>query len=592
MKSVESYYILLSFGETKLEEFKDYICHAKPDMIELEALRGTGYAFFPSNIAPVLPGLVGDPIAEWASICRDEGVKVGIYVAAWACGDPQPKAGWNEIDKNGNIKSAMHCYNSPWAEDFFIPFLLEIIDCYSPTHFWFDGVWLDNEPCYCIYCEKKFKNRYGYSIPKEVDVEKKYKIQLFREESMDEAIKHVSDELKKKSSEVKLACNTAYYFKALRRPVGVDWLSWDYLNTADWRNLSFQSTYLSTAGKPADIMVFENSRFWDKNNVYVRRPRSITHLKTEASSILAHGLIFHLWQDPNSDGTLGKYKKTVAKDIGEFVKERSDWCVGNESIAEIAILASRKEHLAYWGHTKPRDNPFFLKVLAMHQVLKEGHVPCEIVRDDTFIERKEQYKLVLLPETTILHKKTLENLKLFASSGGKILIIGEPENKKKDYLGLVSKEILQSKNMKEEVKEIEGNIFLLKSNTLSEFNTAPRKKTRNKILKAVEEILEKRLQLKTLAPPGVEVVMNKLNNDVYIHFVNHVPSKIFHEVKERYFDEIITLNNIQTKVKSDNIPQSIILMPSNKNIDFRYKDGYISFILPTLKHHIAAKIQF
>jgi hypothetical protein len=580
----DAFYILLSFGQSSslhTEDFRKYLRVVKPDMVELEAIRYGVYLFTRTKIADAPPDLIGDPVAEWAKVCREEGVKVGIYIAVDLLGD---------VDKNGNKNPVVHCYNSTWIDDFLIPIMLELIELHSARYFWFDGVGIGT--CYCEYCKKKFESQYGYSLPEESDNKQKYDILEFREKCKDEAIIHISEEIKKKSSEAKLACNVSFYFRDLRKPVGVDWLSWDYLNTADWRNLSFQSTYLSTAGKPADIMVYENSRFWDKNKVYVRRPRSITHLKTEASSILAHGLIFHLWQDPNSKGTLGNYKIMIASEIGKFIRERSEWCVGNESIAEVAILASRKEHLTYFGEKNPRDNPFFLKVLAMHQVLKEGHVPCEIVRDDTFIKRNKQYKLVLLPETTTLDKETLENLKIFAKSGGKLLIIGEPENKQEDYLGLVSKENLQAKNMKEDIKEIEENIFLLQSNTLSEFNTAPRKTTRNIILKAIEEILENRLQLKTIAPPGVEVVMNKLNNDIYVHFVNHVPSKIFHEVKERYFDEIITIHNIKTKVKISQIPKTVILMPQNQKIDFQYQNEYLSFTLPQLKHHIAVKIVF
>jgi len=586
----ESYYILLSFGEIEPGEFQEYIRGAKPDMIELEALRGTGYAFYPSKIAPVSPDLVGDPIATWAKICREEGVKVGIYLAAWRSGDPRNITRGLEVDKDGNVKPACHCYNGPWTDEFLIPLMYEIIDRYSPTHFWLDGVWLDG-PCYCDYCESKFKEKYGYPLPKEPNKLQRYDLLEFMESSVDEAIEHLAKKIKEKSPNVKIACNTTYYFKELRKPVGVDWLSWDYLNTADWRNLSFQATYLSTAGKPADIMVFENSRFWDQNNIYVARLRSITHLKTEASSILAHGLIFHLWQNPNPDGTLGSYKKRVAKEIGKFIRERCDWCVGNESIAEVAILASRKEHLLYWGPAQPRSSNFFLRHRGIHQILKEGHIPCEIVRDDTFTDRMKQYRLVILPETITIYKETTEKLKLFASLGGSILIIGKPAEKGEEpYLHLITKDEEEMASSTGGFVEIRERIFLYPSNIISEYITAPRRAIREQVLQPIQRILKEKLQLKIKAPPGVEVVMNRRSNDIFVHFVNHVPGKIMHEINERYFDDVTTIHGIQAEVHTECRPKSVTLTPHNQPLDFSYKDGYISIELPPLEHHMAIKI--
>ena len=44
----------------------------------------------------------------------------------------------------------------------------------------------------------------------------------------------VLETIKKKYPDIKIAGNSSYYFKDLRNPVAVDWLSWDCINTADW----------------------------------------------------------------------------------------------------------------------------------------------------------------------------------------------------------------------------------------------------------------------------------------------------------------------------------------------------------------------
>jgi len=610
---------------TDEEEIREYIRIVKPDMMQYHALGCYGYASFPSKIALPVPGLVGDPLAIWSRICREEGVKFGIYVASYGAGSPLEVPRWREIGKDGKVKPTYYCYNGPWTDEFLISLLLELIDRYSPNHFWLDGVWLGREPCHCEHCKRKFKERYGYPLPKEPVKAHWMDIQEMREASIDEAIKHVAEAIKKKFPNIQIACNSAYFFKDLRKPVDVDWLSWDCLNTPDWRRASFESTYLSTAGKPADIMVYENAIIsWGKDQIEMR-PRSLPHLKTEASTILAHGIRFHYWQDPNPDGSLEPDKKVIAAGIGEFVRQRSSWCVGNESVAEVAILASRKQHLAY-------AEQLDLRVRAMHQILKEGHIPCDVVRDDTLAERIDGYRLMILPETDVIYPKTAEDLKSFAELGGSILIIGKPAEELQDLIGGAVNEVGEEgtsmsidgrpRSSSEHTMRAptckryevaadlrvvlpvgegygplllentfdKGRVFFLPLDVLSEYAVAAWSAARDQVLAAVRKALGDTLQLEVEASAGVEVVMNKRDNELYVHFVNHVPGRVMHEIKERFLDDVAVIYGIRAKIQLKRRPESVILMPGEETLQYSYKDEYIYVELPPLEYHMAVKL--
>jgi hypothetical protein len=315
---------------------------------------------------------------------------------------------------------------------------------------------------------------------------------------------------------------------------------------------------------------------------------------------MAHGLRFHLWQDPNPDGSLDPEKMLIAAEIGRFVRERSEWCVGNESIAEIAIFASRKEHLLYSSQVGSRQYwPGERRVRGMFQILREGHMASEIVHDHSFLRRMNMYKLVILPETQTLYKETAEKIESYVRNGGSILIIGKLFQELIKVLGsvlLTRENDVADKNAGDkntfliEKSYGKGKIFHFPSEIISEYVTAARSKIRNKVLKKIRRALDGKPQICVNAPSGVEIVMNRRNKSLYVHFVNHIPGKIVHEEKERFFDDILVIQEIKADIRLDTEPKLVVLMPNRKEVGFSRKNGYISVDLPPLKYHYAIKI--
>ena len=84
----------------------------------------------------------------------------------------QAHPGWFAIDVKGNPYKAddlyISCINSPYYDEHIPAILKEIAMLYKPEGFT-DNSWSGlgrDSPCYCEYCQKSFKDKTGYEIPK------------------------------------------------------------------------------------------------------------------------------------------------------------------------------------------------------------------------------------------------------------------------------------------------------------------------------------------------------------------------------------------------------------------------------------------
>lgn len=563
---------------TNAGQIREYIRSVRPDRMQIHTIGCFGYAAYRSAIAPVVPGLVGDPLATWKQVCEEEGVKLGFYVATYACDHPEGLLHWRERDSDGNPKKQHYCYNSAWTTEYLIPILYELIDRYQPGHFWFDGTWQQGQPCYCDHCRRRFERTYGYPIPVKPTEEQQADIWEMQEASEDDALRLIREALSAKDPDILLAANTAFFSKDLRPPVAVDWLSWDYVNTPNWRTLPFQCAYLATAGRPADVIVYENACVGANPEVQRRRP--LAHLRTEAATMLAHGIRFHLWHNPLPDGAIAPKAREIGVELAKFVRERGAWCIDSEPSANVAIFAGRRLHLVV--DTRELD----WAIQPMHEILRQGHLPCEIVRRDTFLARKERYRVVIVPDTRLMFREDARILKTFVEDGGALVVIGPLPRELALELEMTSQPAGETvaRNIGA------GRVLHVVRNLVSEFRAVADPDTRDQALRAVREALGNRETIRVNAPTGVEVVPVLQDGSLYVHFVNHVPGRILHETRELLLDEICTVHDVHAEIRIAAEPVRVVLMPGEKPIEYSWKNGWLSVNLPPLGHHVAVRI--
>src|SRR5689334_22654115 len=99
---------------TDAEQIRRYLRMVKPDTTQYHTIGCFGYVGFPSAIAPVVPGLVGDPLKIWAQVCAEEHIPFGCYAASFDCQSPIPVAQWRCINQDGVVSDRYYCPNGPW----------------------------------------------------------------------------------------------------------------------------------------------------------------------------------------------------------------------------------------------------------------------------------------------------------------------------------------------------------------------------------------------------------------------------------------------------------------------------------------------
>ena len=617
---------------TSSTEIRNYLRTVKPDITQYHALGCFGYASYPSIIAPVVPGLCGDPLATWSQVCLEENVGFGCYVASFDCQSPVDVVQWRCISRAGESSKQHFCTNGPWADEFFIPVLKEVIDRYHPAHFWFDGVWLPHKRddyCFCEHCQIRFKTQFGHQMPADPTPVEWMEIQEFHEQSLDHAISHIARSIRRHDSNALLACNYLYFFKDVRKPLAdVDWLSWDALNTPNLHRASFESAYISTAGQPADIMIYEQGIVHVKPQL-LRRLRTATQLLTEASTILAHGARVCLWHDPRSDGSIPETKVEIAAKLAAFVRERQSWCIDNNSVAEVVVLASRLDHFVDPQH---QDKT----VRALQQLLQEAHIPADIVHDDGMLSRLVQYHLVILPETTALNLDTAQWLHQYVLDGGCVLLIAteltgwdtrwldtllghttlihptDDFGGEADWDGRVielghrrfsvegnSRCLVPYTTGEAWLSELilgDGSILIIGGEAASDYAETHWPPLRDLIASAVRKGIGRLPLVEMAGHPGIELVLNRRGPDLYVHLVNLTPGLSFGAPSEVFFDEVPAYRDIALTVRPPQQASSIILLPhGTQPLDFiesrECNDPNnactIGIVVPYLLHHSA-----
>jgi len=112
------------------------------------------------------------------------------------------------------------------------------------------------------------------------------------------------------------------------------------------------------------------------------------------------------------------------------------------------------------------------------------------------------------------------------------------------------------------------------------YTQRPQWNLKNVFRNLINRLLPERL-IEIDAPGMVEVVLNKKDSELHVNLVNHYREKSLGDAIS-ITEKVIPVHNIQVKVKMGKMPQSVTLMPENKELDWNVKDEYLVFTVPKL----------
>ena len=96
----------------------------------------------------------------------------------------------------------------------------------------------------------------------------------------------------------------------------------------------------------------------------------------------------------------------------------------------------------------------------------------------------------------------------------------------------------------------------------------------------MDRLIGDRRQVRTNAPPYVEVVVNRRGSDTYVHLCNQGVGRVL-EGLNQYTDDVVEARDITMNVALPAKPKSVTTVPEGKPLPWRYVDGrlYITDLL-------------
>ena len=392
------------------------------DTIAVFAKCHYGFAYYPTKIGTVHPGLAKDLMREVCLGARDHGIEtVGYYSVFLDTAAIKKHPDWRllpERNKSANDyeprKYEPVCVNSPYLTELLIPQTLEILNNYPVDAMLFDTM-TQFQPCYCGACEKKF----GGKIP-DAGGEKWMDYVNWYHGCYRDFYSRITEAVNERAPRAECLVNWEWSVLYPEAPVRhIKRLIGDLFPSG--RVSSFYSRYWSGTGLPFDYM---NGRFmhglgdWTSNND--------TTLQYAAAGSMASGGGVYIIDRQLPDGRLEKRSHETIKRVFGFVNERREWVINSKPVPEIAVLVTADHMTGASLSIFPDGEARKIRqsvIKAAHEILSEGGVHFTFINEENFIKNKDRYRLAILPELQDVSEKLIAELRIFAESGGSILII-------------------------------------------------------------------------------------------------------------------------------------------------------------------------
>lgn len=418
-----------------------------------------GQAFFPSrkgvrhpHFKPDYPGLMVEALhAEKLKAIGYMNVLTSVHLAAghpdWFIRLPDgsnPRGAWL-LQPHSWI-----CLASPYADDYFLPLVEEVLERYPLDGLWLDALcWMVDAVCHCPACVRRFQQISGARPPQERPQDlsalsaseralwfawKTYRLGLITE--FHDKVVLLAHRLR--PGIVVMDNNAGQATRPMVESDGgrfVRWISSSELKVDAFScdpvpmggnhevMLSFHARHQITTGKSYDYM---NERFhcWGE-----WQTRSVTDWQLEFATILANGGKCFFADNPYPDGTLEPRVYELLKASHEFVKAREPVCLGAEPVYEIGILAAAASQA--FGLPPLHDAPGCLPVPGFSDRIAGAHLAAvelgwqaHIFDEPTLLRHLSSLRCVVVPDQELLADSTVEALAGFVGNGGRLLLTG------------------------------------------------------------------------------------------------------------------------------------------------------------------------
>lgn len=610
------------------ESIQQLIDTVKPQFIQCDCKGHNGFSSYPTKVGCPAPVIEKDILRMWRDVTKRNGIPLyvhysGVFDAQAVKEHPE----WGVMTDDGELHSTATSLFSDYAERLMIPQLCELAGEYGV-----DGAWVDGD-CWGVLrdqgdkIKKEFFELYGIErLPvKRGDEGFDEYLELLRIKFR-EYLNKYTNEVHKQYPDFQIASNWAFSSYMPEKAMDcVDFLSGDVHGSDTVELSAYEAKYLSSQGKPWDLMPWWSSRLEAESsgtgNSTYGALKSTVQLSQEAAEILAHGGAFQVYYPQRADGSVNP-EAMLAAGLSEFCLKRKPFCFRGNSRAEIAVFYSTKSaySIANEAFGFMDGNLDFLH--GDVSLLSSLGLPIDFLSEHNLFNDIDRYSLIVVPEWENLFDN--EKLLSFVQRGGNLLVIGSKAVRSfENVLGIEIEGIKQNEkiilsnshliseigvNTDIAIADIEastpisyleayddGEIRKFVAATVSDYGNGKigavyfdmglmYKRTKDIVLSDfVKKVVDCLIPLKRAEVLGsryVDIVLSEIDGRLCANLVNK--SGPHTDPTVMTYDEIPCVTDITLRVKCEQ-PMNVYREPDHISVPFTYENGMLEVKIEKLE---------
>ena len=408
---------------------------ADVEMLSYFAKCWAGYSYYPTELGTVHPGCSRDFTGELTRALKKRGIRTIIYfMLGMERRHQKDHPEWirnTSLDESApDVQNAnMMCFRSPYVDEIGMPQMKEIIERYDPDGFFIDIIIQQflQSVCRCQYCRKAFARDIGGDIPDNDDDPKAFEYRKWTNDYLESFIQKLYDAVESVKPGITLINNYTWMMRyPVTPPPCVKHITWDtpVPEVGNFAlNFSQEARYVSTLPDITWSCMNTRGNTWGEYSL--REPEAFL---SECATLLAAGGATYLSDIPYPHGNPDLAVMKVFGDVNARTKALEPYIHGIRQIKEAAVLHSAD---SIWSKAPMvptptwTPGPAYHSVCGTHKALVEGHLQFELINSEMLVSSIDDYKVLVLPDQTIINETEADKIRQFVKNGGSILATGE-----------------------------------------------------------------------------------------------------------------------------------------------------------------------
>ncbi len=593
-----------------------------------------GWSYHPTEVNEMHPCLEFDLLGAQLEACKEIDVNAPVYISAGFDEkefDKHPE--WHFVcspDKEEQVRyeNEVHfhllCFNTGYL-DFLCAQIEEVMVKYNPC-----GIFLDiisPKVCYCDKCRADMKNL-GLDIEKDADRQK------FAFMTLNKYFAATNAAVRKHSDTATIFHNSGHIPKGDYEFIDANThLELESLPTAGWGydHFPLSAAYVRTLKDTEFLgMTGKFHEGWGEFGGY-KHPNALIY---ETALSVANGAGCSIGDQMHSLGEMNMATYNLIGKAYSLIEEKEPWLNGAVNVADIAVLSAE----SITGNRDVKAD------IGANRMLLENNYLYNFI--DSTMDFSE-YKMLILPDIGGLSDETIEKVKAYAQSGGKIIASGEALVKNEEFFLDIGAEykgknefsptyfiprfetvngtteyVMRCNSYKFEATDCTVAAYVQNpyfNRTLEHFCShmhAPNNPDENfpaiafkgntayigwdiftayathghlcfkEIFKYVAKMLIGDDTTITAAIPDRGVVTYTRQESEKRNILHLLfAHTTARGTKTEIIEDTVPLYNVDCTVKVKSLPSKVYLAPSGESLDFEFTDGKIKFTVPTVNIH-------